>query len=276
MRLWSGDSRGRWEGNTLVVDTTNFSQKSNFMGAAESLHIVERFTRVAEDTLQDQVTVDDRDDLDQAVDGHDSHEPHAGQDSTNTPATKGTITRWKASSVLPAQMKPQARNSPRLTLLAELVGSHVLSTDAVASPSLFASSEPVVVDVAFYSAGYFASRAQGPWPTVSAGSANKEARRGKTRRRHLFLSAMALGPGLVLAEEVGSAFCPLSLSRRLRLFASPALPVTRVRPSRRDARLHSLAKQGCCSEPCERRDVLRAGNRIVRQYGNDRLAIVTS
>src|SRR6185436_18698752 len=52
-----------------------------------------------------------------------------------------------------------------------------------------------------------------------------EARRGKTRRRHLLLTAMALGPGLVLAEGVGSAFCPLTLSRRLRLFAPPALPV---------------------------------------------------
>ena len=60
VRLWSGDARGRWEGNTLVVDTTNFSPKSNFMGAAESLHIVERFTRVAEDTLQYEVTVDDQ------------------------------------------------------------------------------------------------------------------------------------------------------------------------------------------------------------------------
>ena len=43
----------------------------------------------------------------------------------------------------------------------------------------------------------------------------KEARRGKTRRRHLLLNAMALGPGLVLAEVVGSAFCPLTPSRRL-------------------------------------------------------------
>ena len=59
MRQWSGDSRGRWEGNTLVVDTTNFSPKSNFMGAAENLHVVERFTRVAADTLQYEVTVDD-------------------------------------------------------------------------------------------------------------------------------------------------------------------------------------------------------------------------
>jgi hypothetical protein len=59
MRLWSGDSRGRWEGNTLVVDTTNFSSKSNFMGSTETLHIVEKFSRVAADTLQYEITIDD-------------------------------------------------------------------------------------------------------------------------------------------------------------------------------------------------------------------------
>jgi hypothetical protein len=59
LRQWSGDSRGRWEGNTLVVDTTNFSPQSNFMGAAENLHVVERFTRVAADMLQYEITVDD-------------------------------------------------------------------------------------------------------------------------------------------------------------------------------------------------------------------------
>ena len=59
LTLWSGDSRGRWEGNTLVVDTTNFSPKSNFMGSSGSLHIVERFTRVAADMLQYDVTIDD-------------------------------------------------------------------------------------------------------------------------------------------------------------------------------------------------------------------------
>ena len=59
LRQWSGDSRGRWEGNTLVVDTTNFSPQSNFMGAAENLHLIERFTRVAADMLQYEVTVDD-------------------------------------------------------------------------------------------------------------------------------------------------------------------------------------------------------------------------
>jgi hypothetical protein len=58
-RLWNGDSRGRWEGATLVVDTTNFSNKSSFMGAAEGLHLVERFTRVAADTIRYEMTIDD-------------------------------------------------------------------------------------------------------------------------------------------------------------------------------------------------------------------------
>ena len=56
---WNGDSRGRWEGDTLVVDTTNFSPKANFMGAAEHLHLVERFTRTAADTITYQMTFDD-------------------------------------------------------------------------------------------------------------------------------------------------------------------------------------------------------------------------
>ena len=59
IRQWNGDSRGRWEGRTLVVDTTNFSAKSNFIGSAENLHLVERFTRVAPDTMNYEITVDD-------------------------------------------------------------------------------------------------------------------------------------------------------------------------------------------------------------------------
>jgi hypothetical protein len=52
IRQWRGDSRGHWEGNTLVVDTTNFSSKGAFFASAtESLHVIERFTRTAEDTL---------------------------------------------------------------------------------------------------------------------------------------------------------------------------------------------------------------------------------
>jgi hypothetical protein len=59
IRQWNGDSRGRWEGNTLVVDTTNFSAKSNFMGSAENLHLVERFTRVAPDTINYEIMLSD-------------------------------------------------------------------------------------------------------------------------------------------------------------------------------------------------------------------------
>ena len=54
-----GDSRGRWEGNTLVVDVTNFSPRSDFMGARENLHLVERWTRVDAKTLGYAVTIED-------------------------------------------------------------------------------------------------------------------------------------------------------------------------------------------------------------------------
>ena len=59
IRQWSGDSRGRWEGNTLVVETTNFSAKSYFMGATENLKLVERFTRVAPDRITYEMTMTD-------------------------------------------------------------------------------------------------------------------------------------------------------------------------------------------------------------------------
>jgi len=59
LQQWQGDSRGRWDGRTLVIDTTNFSARSNFMGAADHLHLVERLTRIAEDRLDYEITVDD-------------------------------------------------------------------------------------------------------------------------------------------------------------------------------------------------------------------------
>ena len=59
IRLWMGDSRGRWEGNTLVVDTTNFTDKTHFRGSDENLRLVERFTRVSPDTILYQFTVED-------------------------------------------------------------------------------------------------------------------------------------------------------------------------------------------------------------------------
>lgn len=59
VRQWMGDSRGRWEGTTLVVDTTNFTDKTNYRGSAENLHLVERFTRVDANTLNYEVTIED-------------------------------------------------------------------------------------------------------------------------------------------------------------------------------------------------------------------------
>src|SRR5580658_7313363 len=59
MRTWNGDSLGRWEGKTLVVDTTNFSPQDNFLGSAENLHLVERFTRVAPDEIDYEMTLND-------------------------------------------------------------------------------------------------------------------------------------------------------------------------------------------------------------------------
>jgi hypothetical protein len=59
IRLYQGDSVGHWEGNTLVVDTTNFSNLTAFRGSGENLHLVERFTRSADDTITYRFTVED-------------------------------------------------------------------------------------------------------------------------------------------------------------------------------------------------------------------------
>ena len=56
---WSGHSRGRWDGTTLVIETANFSPKSNFLGSAEGLQLVERLTRVAPDTIKYEMTLTD-------------------------------------------------------------------------------------------------------------------------------------------------------------------------------------------------------------------------
>ncbi|MQA31509.1 MAG: hypothetical protein GEU82_17015 [Luteitalea sp.] len=59
IRHWMGDSRGRWEGDTLVVDVTNFTDKAPFRGSFENLHLVERFTRTNANTINYELTVDD-------------------------------------------------------------------------------------------------------------------------------------------------------------------------------------------------------------------------
>ncbi|HJT87646.1 MAG TPA: hypothetical protein VJ732_07310, partial [Bryobacteraceae bacterium] len=59
VRQYLGDSRGHWEGDTLVVDTTNFTDRTNFRGSTASLHVVERFTRTDANTILYEFTVED-------------------------------------------------------------------------------------------------------------------------------------------------------------------------------------------------------------------------
>lgn len=61
IRKWLGDSIGRWEGATLVVDTTNFRPEVHNLDSGERLHVVERFTRIDADSLRYRVTVEDPD-----------------------------------------------------------------------------------------------------------------------------------------------------------------------------------------------------------------------
>ena len=60
IRSYRGDAVGRWEGDTLVVDVTNFSQKTNFRGSRENLHLIERYRRLDANTLSFQVTMQDQ------------------------------------------------------------------------------------------------------------------------------------------------------------------------------------------------------------------------
>ena len=59
IRQWMGDPRGRWEGDTLVVETTNFLRETHFRGSSANLHLVERFTRLDDDTLLYEYTASD-------------------------------------------------------------------------------------------------------------------------------------------------------------------------------------------------------------------------
>jgi len=59
VRLWMGDSRGHWEGDALVVDTTNFNGLASFRGSDQNLHVIERFQRLDADTMLYRFTIDD-------------------------------------------------------------------------------------------------------------------------------------------------------------------------------------------------------------------------
>jgi hypothetical protein len=59
IRHYMGDSRGRWDGNTLVIDVTNFHPNTNYRGSGATLHLIERYTRTAPGALRYEVTIDD-------------------------------------------------------------------------------------------------------------------------------------------------------------------------------------------------------------------------
>jgi hypothetical protein len=59
VRLWTGDPRGHWEGDTLVIETTNFTGKTQFRGSSENLKVTERLTRVDQNTIVYRFTIDD-------------------------------------------------------------------------------------------------------------------------------------------------------------------------------------------------------------------------
>ena len=65
IRQWPGDSRGRWEGDTLVVESSHFNDKTAWQGSSRNLKVVERFTRVADDRIHFTFTVEDPDTWDQ-------------------------------------------------------------------------------------------------------------------------------------------------------------------------------------------------------------------
>ena len=69
IRRWMGDSVGHWEGDTLVVDTTNFNDKTRFRGSTENLHVIERFTRLDDKTLLYRFTIEDADTWDRPWNG---------------------------------------------------------------------------------------------------------------------------------------------------------------------------------------------------------------
>jgi hypothetical protein len=59
IRAYMGDARGHWLGDTLVIDTTNFIGKNDFLGSDENLHLTERLTRTSADTILYEFTVND-------------------------------------------------------------------------------------------------------------------------------------------------------------------------------------------------------------------------
>ncbi len=95
IRQWFGDSRGHWEGDTLVIDVTNFSPKTDYQGSRENLHLVERWTRTGPTTLEYVVDHRRSDRVDAAMDRqagvHQAERARKTGFTTSRAASKETI-----------------------------------------------------------------------------------------------------------------------------------------------------------------------------------------
>jgi hypothetical protein len=115
IRQWWGDSRSRWEGNTLVVDVTNFSPKTDAYGSRENLHLVERWTRTSSTTLEYSVTIDDP----TLMLGARMEELAFSEGRGPDPATKDNATGFRGRRRQPAQLTTQRPTHSRMSVPAE-------------------------------------------------------------------------------------------------------------------------------------------------------------
>ena len=140
IRLWNGDARGRWEGNTLVVETTNFNDKGVIGTSAatgrirgiphsEELHVVERFTRISEDVINYSATITDPEGVHGAVDRGAAAEPRP-----ELPDVRVRLPRRQSRAAERLERRPRARarrllRSPRLheQAIASLADSDICS-----------------------------------------------------------------------------------------------------------------------------------------------------
>jgi len=90
-----GDSVGHWEGQTLVIDTINFTDKTSVRGSDENLHLIERFTRLNANAMEYRFTMDDPTIWTRSWTATVPLTRTADR-CTNTPATKATRAAWKA------------------------------------------------------------------------------------------------------------------------------------------------------------------------------------
>src|SRR5204863_55445 len=104
IRQWYGDSRGHWEGNTLVIDVTNFSPKTDYQGSRENLHLVERWTRTSPPTLEYVVSSEARTMWTR---------PWTAKQESTSPGDQGHRVRRPARGAPPSAVSPTSAASGR-------------------------------------------------------------------------------------------------------------------------------------------------------------------